>query len=57
MNMHFLVVLSLCAITLSGCVVAGGVNYHFPATTRPTDKCDPAAKTCPPATDRDRARP
>lgn len=38
--------LPLLAMALSGCVVAGGVNYHFPVGSPPaTDekKCDPSS--------------
>ena len=38
--------LPLLAIALSGCVVAGGVNYHFPVGSPPAGtekKCDPSS--------------
>lgn len=59
MKAKLLVLLPLCVIVLSGgilsgCVMAGGVNYHFPASPRPADKCDPAVKNCPPPADRAR---
>ena len=38
--------LLLLSIALSGCVVAGGVNYHFPVGSPPggtEKKCDPSS--------------
>jgi hypothetical protein len=55
MKTKLLLVLPLCAIILAGCVAAGGVNYHFPVSPRPADRCDPATKNCPPPAER--ARP
>ena len=37
---------ALLAIALSGCVVGGGVNYHFPVGSPPAGvekKCDPSS--------------
>ena len=46
MKFRVLFSLPLLAIALSGCVVAGGVNYHFPVGSPPADekKCDPSAR-------------
>jgi hypothetical protein len=47
MKFRLLVSLPLLAIALSGCVVAGGVNYHFPVGSPPAadeKKCDPSAR-------------
>ena len=35
MKMPVLVALPLLTIALTGCVVGGGLNYHFPASLRP----------------------
>ena len=47
MNARALVVLTLLTIPLAGCVIAGGVNYHFPNKPSPTGekKCNPADKS------------
>jgi hypothetical protein len=54
-----LVVLTLLTASLGGCVMAGGVNYHFPnKPVSPTDKkCDPADKSADCAKPADRSRP
>ncbi len=58
MNARALVVLTLLTIPLAGCVVAGGVNYHFPKPSPTGDKkCDPADKSADCARPADRARP
>ncbi len=57
MKMHVLVALPLLTIALTGCVVGGGLNYHFPSKPAPAEapKCEPGAKDCDrPA---ERARP
>jgi hypothetical protein len=57
MKMPVLVALPLLTIALTGCVVGGGLNYHFPAKPAPAEasKCEPGAKDCErPA---ERARP
>ena len=58
MNVRGLIVVTLLTIPLTGCVVAGGVNYHFPKSSSPGDKkCDPADKSADCARPAERARP
>jgi hypothetical protein len=59
MNARALAVLILLTIPLAGCVIAGGVNYHFPNKPSPTGekKCDPADKSADCARPSDRKRP
>jgi hypothetical protein len=59
MKVRTLVVLTFLATPLAGCVVAGGVNYHFPnKPASPTEKkCDPADKSADCAKPAERNRP
>jgi hypothetical protein len=61
MKFRMLLSLPLLAIALSGCVVAGGVNYHFPVGSPPAGtekKCDLSSggkqADCPPPADKAR---
>jgi hypothetical protein len=56
MKVRTLVVLTLLTASLGGCVMAGGVNYHFP--NKPVSpKCDPADKSADCAKPAERSRP
>jgi predicted small lipoprotein YifL len=59
MKVRALVILMLLAIPLAGCVVGGGLNYHFPNKPSAPDekKCNPADKSADCARPSDRARP
>ena len=59
MKAHALVIVSLLTSMLSGCVVAGGVNYHFPNKPAATEekKCNPADKSADCARPAERPRP
>jgi hypothetical protein len=57
MKARLLLALPPLTIVLTGCVVGGGLNYHFPSKPPPADaqKCEPGVKDCDrPA---ERARP
>jgi hypothetical protein len=57
MRIRALVALPLLTIALTGCVVGGGLNYHFPSNQPPAaaKQCEPGTKDCDrPA---ERARP
>jgi hypothetical protein len=59
MKLHTLPVLTLLTLPLAGCVIAGGVNYHFPNKPFPTEekKCNPADKSADCARPAERTRP
>ena len=59
MKFHTLPVLTLLTVPLAGCVIAGGVNYHFPNKPSPTEekKCNPADKSADCARPAERTRP
>jgi hypothetical protein len=59
MKARALVVLALLTMSLAGCVIAGGVNYHFPNKPPPTGdkKCDPADKSADCTRPAERTRP
>ena len=48
MKTRVLVALPLLTIALTGCVVGGGLNYHFPSNQPPAEakKCEPGTKDC-----------
>jgi hypothetical protein len=55
MTLRALAVLTLLTIPLAGCVVAGGVNYHFKPPSA-DKKCDPSDKSPECARPAERAR-
>lgn len=58
MKMRTFIVLTLLTAPLAGCVVAGGLNYHFPNKPAAEEKkCNPADKSADCARAPERPRP